>query len=371
MLHVAVNAAPPLAPEQAAYPGAFVDRHTRVPYTAVVEWGDDVLPMLTIAIPTFRRAELLGQALRSAASQDVALPFEVMVIDNDPEGDDVAVRAALEDPALRRVQHMRYLRNAENTGMFGNWNRCVALARGAWLTILNDDDLLDVGFLREAIAVVAARPGAALVAARSRVLDERVDNGSNLQQRLTERVRARRATKVEGRIDRLGARDYFLNNPHQGSLGILFRRDAAMALDGFAVDAYPSADYFLFATFQQRYPAYLLHRTLSSYRVLANESRNAVVAERWVAQGLELRRNLAGQLSAPRWLLELYSRLLAIHTARYCKAYWKSDLDVAVTLRRHGLPNLPVHTLLLLLRALLRRTFLRGRHDADATRTLV
>ncbi|PAF47041.1 hypothetical protein BKH46_04790 [Helicobacter sp. 12S02634-8] len=37
---------------------------------------------------------------------------------------------------------LTYYRNQENLGLFGNWNRCLSLAKGQWVCILHDDDIL-------------------------------------------------------------------------------------------------------------------------------------------------------------------------------------------------------------------------------------
>ena len=34
---------------------------------------------------------------------------------------------------------MKYYKNEKNIGMYGNWNRCIELSNGEYLTILNDD----------------------------------------------------------------------------------------------------------------------------------------------------------------------------------------------------------------------------------------
>src|SRR5258707_10814947 len=46
---------------------------------------------LTIAIPTYKRATLLRETLQSVQRQTAdPATFEVVVVDNDPEGDDAA-----------------------------------------------------------------------------------------------------------------------------------------------------------------------------------------------------------------------------------------------------------------------------------------
>ncbi|MFY7907629.1 MAG: glycosyltransferase family 2 protein, partial [Burkholderiaceae bacterium] len=77
------------------------------------------MPELSIVIPTFNRADMLGQALASAlAQQDVDL--EVVVSDNASTDHTAAVVAAhAGNPRLR------YFRNETNLGMVANWRLAI------------------------------------------------------------------------------------------------------------------------------------------------------------------------------------------------------------------------------------------------------
>ena len=47
-----------------------------------------------------------------------------------------------------------YYKNKENLGMFGNWNRCLELARGEWVCILHSDDKIMPNYIEEMSKVV-------------------------------------------------------------------------------------------------------------------------------------------------------------------------------------------------------------------------
>ncbi|WP_145500740.1 glycosyltransferase family 2 protein, partial [Yersinia bercovieri] len=101
---------------------------------------DDVL--LTIAIPTYKRFELLKETLRSVFSLEFNIPIEVIVVDNDPDNSELVLSE------MKEFEHCDfiYYKNIENYGMFGNWNQCLNLGRGKLITILHDDDLLCANF---------------------------------------------------------------------------------------------------------------------------------------------------------------------------------------------------------------------------------
>jgi len=62
--------------------------------------------------------------------------FELIVIDDNSPDDTAALVARYSDPRLR------YLRNEKNLGPEGNWNRCLAEARGMYFKLLPHDDVL-------------------------------------------------------------------------------------------------------------------------------------------------------------------------------------------------------------------------------------
>ena len=93
---------------------------------------------LSIAIPTYRRAELLGDCLYSLSQLHSLPEHEILIVENDAS----YIEKTLE--VVRRYGHLPIVlyKNESNLGMIGNWNRCIDLSKGEYLTLLNDDDLL-------------------------------------------------------------------------------------------------------------------------------------------------------------------------------------------------------------------------------------
>jgi glycosyltransferase involved in cell wall biosynthesis len=90
---------------------------------------------LTIAIPVFERKEYFEAALQSAINQEI--PVNIIVVDN------ASSHSFFEDTVNAcGYNQIKYFRNAENLGMYGNWNRCAELCETEFVMILGDDDLL-------------------------------------------------------------------------------------------------------------------------------------------------------------------------------------------------------------------------------------
>lgn len=101
----------------------------------------DSLPLVTIAIPTYNRANsFLPIALTSALAQTYPR-LEVLVSDNASSDDTASfMREHAGEPRLR------YLRHEVNVGAHENYNYCLSQARGDYFLLLHDDDAIDADF---------------------------------------------------------------------------------------------------------------------------------------------------------------------------------------------------------------------------------
>lgn len=106
---------------------------------------------VSVVIPAYRRADLVGRAVRSALEQRPAPPAEVIVVD-DCSGDGTA-QAAAESGAT-------VLSLPENRGEGGARNAGIDAATHSWIALLDSDDEWLPGHLAR---VWAAREGYVLV----------------------------------------------------------------------------------------------------------------------------------------------------------------------------------------------------------------
>lgn len=122
-------------------------------------------PLLTIAIPTFTRANYLELNLRSLVAEARTLPpgvLEVIVSDNHSTDSTPDVVAN----AIAQGLPIRYIRNKIDVGSDANIAQCFNEARGDYVQIMGDDDIYVAGtlsylidFLQKAeYGVVVLRP---------------------------------------------------------------------------------------------------------------------------------------------------------------------------------------------------------------------
>jgi abequosyltransferase len=108
--------------------------------------------LLSITIPTYKRATFLDFSLTSIHSQinGKNLPIEVVVLDNcSPDNTNEIV-----EKHIKGGMQIRYIRHNENTGMDGNFISCIKHASGKYCWILGDDDPLLEGSLEKIIEVL-------------------------------------------------------------------------------------------------------------------------------------------------------------------------------------------------------------------------
>lgn len=128
-------------------------------------------PKVTVCVPTYNRAHYLRQCLGSICAQTYK-DFELLVVDN--ASTDETQNLVQSYPDVR----LRYIRNHENLGMVGNWNRCLELATGTYIAIFHDDDIYEPNILETEIEVLNNNPSVGLVCTARWLINETGDKVS-------------------------------------------------------------------------------------------------------------------------------------------------------------------------------------------------
>jgi glycosyltransferase len=317
----------------------------------IIDGDPELRPRLSIMIPTFRRPGFLGESISSALAQVTDTSYEIVVVDNDH------TMAAEVDTVVRDFcdPRLRLFRNAENIGMFGNWNRCIELARGEWVSILSDDDLLHQDFIRTMRAAMERNSGINLLFCRSELLDSRGSLLSRLKSKAKQKLKTLNACLLSGAVVELRSQDVYFDSPC-GSLGMVFKRSHAIALGGYKAAAFPSSDYVFFSMYHLRFGSSRLNKCLAYYRIHENETANPTTGEGFIAINLELRKALERYVAAPKPLLRLYTQLCALNLVRRYKQFWGADLDIERIRQKYQLtscPDLAIYIVRIILRVCL------------------
>lgn len=115
------------------------------------------MPLVSLCVPTYRRAAFIGQTLTSALEQTVD-DFEIIVVDDCSPDNTAEIVRSVSD------RRMRYMRNPENLGLPKNLNHAMSQAQGEYLVLLEDHDLLEPTYLEKTLKIMEHYPSVGFVA---------------------------------------------------------------------------------------------------------------------------------------------------------------------------------------------------------------
>ena len=125
------------------------------------------IPTVSVCIPTYYGATHLGAAIDSVLSQDFT-DFELIIIDDNSPDKTSDVVLSYQDARIR------YIKNTENLGPEGNWNKCLTEAKGKYFKLLPHDDVLAYNCLSQQVDVLDKDPNQliALVFCARHIIDQ-------------------------------------------------------------------------------------------------------------------------------------------------------------------------------------------------------
>lgn len=138
-------------------------------------------PLVSICIPTFNR----GRALQKSLPEILAQRYESLefIISDNASTDDTP---ALCREAARQDSRIRYFRQENNVGLYGNHNFCIEQARGEFLCFFHDHDTRDKDLIRTYVAFLQKHPRVGVVCSDWKLIDEEGRNLGNRRYRMAE-----------------------------------------------------------------------------------------------------------------------------------------------------------------------------------------
>lgn len=112
-------------------------------------------PSVAICIPTYNRADYIGEALRSALGQDYR-PIEIWISDDaSTDNTDAVVKQFLNGPTP-----VHYYKQPANCGIGKNNNWLLSQPTTEYIARLDSDDLLEPGYVSSLVKLLQAHPTA-------------------------------------------------------------------------------------------------------------------------------------------------------------------------------------------------------------------
>ena len=135
-------------------------------------------PSVSVVMATYNGARTIRDSIESILSQ-THRDLELIVADDGSSDGTVEILEQFDDARLR------ILRNPGNLGVVASRNRCFEHARGAYVAMLDHDDLSAPTRLARQMAYLDANPGTVLLGTAARVLDGGVLRPMNHPERTT------------------------------------------------------------------------------------------------------------------------------------------------------------------------------------------
>jgi glycosyltransferase involved in cell wall biosynthesis len=117
-------------------------------------------PLWSVMIPTYNRPETLKETLESVLAQDPG-PAEMQIQVSDNCSDVGDIEALVKRLGGGRVEYYRTPRPRSD-----NFNICIQRARGRWVHILHDDDIVLPGFYQAYRQIIESDPELVMVTGR-------------------------------------------------------------------------------------------------------------------------------------------------------------------------------------------------------------
>ncbi len=126
------------------------------------------MPKVSVVIPTYNRAHVLGEAMQSVLDQTFD-GFELIVVDDGSTDNTKEVVASFGDPRIKYIYQ-------ENRGASAAYNTGILASRGEYIAFLDSDDIWLPQKLELQVKLLNSRPDVALVCSDGYIFDVRTNS---------------------------------------------------------------------------------------------------------------------------------------------------------------------------------------------------
>jgi glycosyltransferase involved in cell wall biosynthesis len=204
-------------------------------------------------IPTFNDGAYLQKCIQSVIEASPSQKgLEIVVIDDgSTRGDPRQVVSSF------GVGRIKLIRNKNNLGSTGNFNRCIEESRGELVHILHADDWVEKEFYASVDDAFLRNPEAAMVCCRVYIVD---DEGELLE--------------LSPRLDFLNKPSLAQNQLYRENLirtpRVVVKKSVYKKIGGFDPSLRHAADWELWIRILREYRGLFINRPLANYRFFAN-----------------------------------------------------------------------------------------------------
>lgn len=245
--------------------------------------------LYTIAIPTYKRSKDLAQTLNSIKKQYGDVKFNVLIVDNNPERNDETEQLI----STFNIPYTSYIKNSQNIGMCGNWNRLFQLCKTKYLIMLHDDDCLFPHFMSTINHIVINTPHISCLNTNKKAWDGGKTEFSN-------------SSKLSNKCLHYNKYSNFTAFYFDAPSGCLFNVEDVKNIGGFNPKGYPSFDYILILNLSLQNKIILKTKEkLLLYRITNNTTSLLATQIKWLPLDEEIKTELSNILKIPSFYTKL------------------------------------------------------------------
>lgn len=274
----------------------------------------------TIIIPEYRRPHTVKQAILSAVNQNYGEAYEVLITSDGISPEELETEQIVGEIA-RYHKNISYYRNTTNVGMFDNWNNSIYKAKGKWIVVLPDDDMLSPFFLSAIDSYVDSVDYSGMVGVLPHKIYGKIEyNPQDFE-------------KPDGRIkgEKLNLQDVFWGGGVSVT-GMTFEKEKIIELGGFQSVFYPVSDSVCYVNFAYFSNLVRLNCDIAAYRVDNNVSQQNGIMTEILTYGVQMMETLALNDSFLMGFYKLYKKELAFDYIKGAEKTWnikikETDVD--------------------------------------------
>ncbi len=212
-------------------------------------------------IPTYNSETYLERAIGSVLLQaPAACEMQIEVVDDCSTNHDV-------ERLVRRIagDRVSVFRQPERAGMCGNWNTCIERAKGHWVHILHQDDMVLPGFYQKLRGGIEQDPGVGSAFCRHIIINE------DGQWRHIPEMLNRHPGLIPDWLEHI-ASEVLLQTP-----AVVVKREVYERIGGFRPELIYTPDWEMWKRIAANYPVWYEPQPLACYRVHRSSETSSLV----------------------------------------------------------------------------------------------
>ena len=296
------------------------EKYRSIHSKCVIEGSIDK-PSISVFIPTYKRAETIAETISSAISQEFSEAYEIVIVSNDPEGENSKTREIIESYNDNRIY---FYVNAENIGLCGNWNRGIELCRGTYVAMIHDDDTLSPWFLSSVFKAIKRNNYPLILGVKS------LDFSSNNKPIFT----MPKKLKYKG----VSKKSFFFGR-YITIAGMTVNREKIIEMGGYDEGYYPNEDTVLIYQALLKGKVVNIENQLAGYRKEVNLSLTEGTMEKIIQYTENTRRNIAQYEKFAQRFMRYFDREYLYSYAAGANRSWGTEVDISAMMREFNLPS--------------------------------